>query len=103
MYAIIQTGGKQYRVEKGQTVDIEKILGEVGSPVKFDQVLLIADGDNVRVGRPNVPQGVVMGELIGSAKGPKIDSMKYEKRSNYQKHWGHRQQYSRVKITDISG
>jgi len=103
MYAIIKTGGKQYRVEKGQTIDVEKLLGEAGAEVTFENVLLLVTDKDVKVGKPKVEGSLVTGELIGETKGPKVESIKYKRRKNQYRHWGHRQRYSRVKITDISG
>lgn len=103
MYAIIKTGGKQYRVEKDQTVDVEKLMGETGSEVTFDNVLLFVSDKEVKIGKPKVEGCQVKGELIGEVKGNKVDSIKYKRRKNQYRHWGHRQRYSRVKITEISG
>lgn len=99
MYAIIKTGGKQYRVKNGDILDIELIDGEAGSEILFSDVLFINDGKTTKVGVPHVNGIVVHAEVIGQSKGPKITSLKYKPRQ-YRK-FGHRQHYSRIKITKI--
>jgi large subunit ribosomal protein L21 len=109
MYAIIQTGGKQYRVAKGDVIDVERLLTDTGSlfdtgsEVKFDQVLLVRDGEKTMVGAPTVGSFVVKGEVLGEAAGPKVISFKYKRRKNSHRKRGHRQKYSRVKILEIAG
>ena len=103
MYAIIKTGGKQYRVENEDIIDVELLDAEIGAQVEFDEVLFVYDGSNALVGEPKVSGYVVKGEVIGSAVGPKVVSLKYKPRQHQQKKWGHRQKYTRVKITDIGG
>lgn len=100
MYAIIETGGKQYRVTKGDVIDVELLTVE-GNQVEFKQVLFLNDGSQVKVGLPNLPECTVMGELLGESKGPKVVAFKYKRRKNFRRKVGHRQKYSRVKITDI--
>jgi large subunit ribosomal protein L21 len=100
MYAIIETGGKQYKVQPGDVIHVEKLSEEKGSKFKFDKILLVSDGSDTHVGAPSVEQYVVECELLGEASGPKIDSLRY-KPTQY-KHFGHRQHYSEVKITGIS-
>lgn len=99
MYAIIKSGGKQYRVKQGDVIDIELIEGEVGAEILFSDVLFMNDGKTSKVGAPNISGTVVHAEMIGQSKGPKITSLKYKPRQ-YRK-FGHRQHYSRVKITKI--
>ena len=99
MYAIIETGGKQYQVREGDVIDVE-LLGEEKS-VKFDRILLLNDGANVHVGLPHLLQWVVHAEVLGDVKGPKVLSFKYKRCKNYRRTVGHRQNYSRVKITKI--
>lgn len=101
MYAIIKTGGKQYRVAKGDMIDVELLHLDQGSAVEFNEVLFVNDGSNAHVGEPLVAGYIVKGEIIGDAAGPKITSLKYRPRGHTQKKWGHRQRYTRVKITDI--
>ncbi len=100
-YAIVQTGGKQYRVSKDETIDVELLKVEVGSKVEFKEVLFYHDGKNPSVGAPSVAGCTVKGELIGEVPGPKVTSVKYKRRKNQRRKWGHRQHYSRVKITEI--
>ncbi|MBB65195.1 MAG: 50S ribosomal protein L21 [Waddliaceae bacterium] len=102
MYAIIKTGGKQYRVQPGDVIDVELInAGEQGE-VKFEEVLLLHDGSAVKVGAPNVAGCNVLGELLDEVKGPKVVSFKYKRRKNCHRKLGHRQRYSRVRIKEIS-
>lgn len=99
MYAIIETGGKQYRVEEGDELEVE-LLGTEGE-VKFDKVLLVHDGNAPKVGLPHLPKCAVHAEVIGTVKGPKVIAFKYKRCKNYRRTVGHRQQYSRVKIKKI--
>lgn len=103
MYAIIQSGGKQYRVEKDTVIDVELLDAEPGEHVEFDNVLFISDGSNRKVGEPLVSGYSVKAEVLGTSYAAKIVSMKYKKRKNERKKWGHRQQYTQVKILDIGG
>lgn len=102
MYAIFQTGGKQYRVQKGDVIDVELISGEMGGQVEFKDVLLVNDGSVTHVGAPRVEHFIVHAEFMGEVKGPKVIAFKYKKRKNYRRKVGHRQRYARVKITDIA-
>ena len=99
-YAIIATGGKQYRVEEGDELDVE-LLG-TDTAVKFDQVLFVTDGKTPMIGTPNIPNCSVHAELLGESKGPKVIAFKYKRCKNYRRTVGHRQRYSRVKITKIA-
>lgn len=101
MYAIIKTGGKQYRVAPGECVDVELLNAEIGDVVEFKEVLLFSDGQQIHVGKPNIADCLVKGEMIDYTAGPKIHCMKYKKRKRCYKKWGHRQHYSRVKIHGI--
>lgn len=100
MYAIIQTGGKQYRVSEGDVLDVELLKAE-GS-VTFDEVLFFTDGKTSQVGTPHVQGCQVQGEVVGESKGPKVIAFKYKKRKNYRRTVGHRQKYTRVKITKVA-
>ncbi|MBS0649439.1 MAG: 50S ribosomal protein L21 [Verrucomicrobia bacterium] len=102
MYAIIETGGKQYRVEKDETIDVE-LLDSEGTAVEFKNVLFLSDGKQIKVGAPYVAKSSVKGELIGEVKGEKVISFKYKKRKGIRRKVGHRQTYHRVKITEIVG
>jgi large subunit ribosomal protein L21 len=103
MYAIIETGGKQYRVEKGDIIDIELLDAKNDGQVEFKQVLFINNGSAIKIGKPYLDQSAVKGELVSEVKGPKVVAYKYKRRKGYRRKVGHRQRYSRVKITDIVG
>jgi large subunit ribosomal protein L21 len=102
MYAVIATGGKQYRVEKGAVLRIEKLVGEPGSTVEFNEVLMIADGDDVRLGKPNLQGGKVTATIEKHAKGDKVSIVKFRRRKHYLRQKTHRQHYTQVRVTDIS-
>ncbi|MBD3609198.1 MAG: 50S ribosomal protein L21 [Gammaproteobacteria bacterium] len=102
MYAVIKTGGKQYRVSEGQTLRIEKLDAEQGANVEFDQVLMVADGDNFKVGAPLVAGGSVSAEVIGQGRGDKVKIVKFRRRKHHRKQMGHRQYFTEVKITGIN-
>ena len=102
MYAVIATGGKQYRVEKGAVLRIEKLVGEPGSTVEFNEVLMIADGDDVRLGKPKLQGGKVTATIEKHAKGDKVSIVKFRRRKHYLRQKTHRQHYTQVRITDIS-
>jgi large subunit ribosomal protein L21 len=101
MYAIVATGGKQYRVEPGQRLEIDKLPVGPGSQVDLGEVLLVSDGDNVTVGQPTVAGARVVAEVLGEAKGKKIVVFKYKSKVRYRRKTGHRQRYSRVVVRDI--
>jgi large subunit ribosomal protein L21 len=101
MYAIIQTGGKQYRVAEGEVVRIEKLDQETGSDVQFDQVLLVSKDDNVTVGKPTVAGAKVVGEIVDQTRGKKVEIIKFKRRKHQMKRQGHRQYYTDVKIKQI--
>ena len=103
MYAIIETGGKQYRVEKGDIIDVELLAANAGEKVEFSNVLFINNAGSVKIGNPNVAKSAVHGELIQEVKGPKEIAFKYKKRKPFRRKVGHRQRYSRIKITEIVG
>jgi large subunit ribosomal protein L21 len=100
MYAVIATGGKQYRVQPGETIRVEKLEGE--GQVTFDEVLLVADGDEVKVGTPTVPGVKVTGEIVENGRGEKLLIYKYRRRKGYRRKTGHRQPFTAVKITGIT-
>jgi large subunit ribosomal protein L21 len=101
MYAIIRTGSKQYRVEKETVIDVELLEGTPGDAVEFKDVLLLKAGDKVTVGAPLVDNCLVKGEIIGMVAGDKKITLKYKQRKNTERKKGHRQKYTRVKITSI--
>ena len=103
MYAVIKTGGKQYRVEEGDVVRIEKIEVATGESVDFDQVLLVANGDDVKVGQPMLDGAKVTAEVLEQGCHKKIKIVKFRRRKHSRKQQGHRQWYTAVKITGIQG
>ena len=100
MYAIIKTGGKQMRVSKDAVIDVELLQADIGSTVDFAEVLFAHDGSNAQVGAPFVSGFLVRGEVIENTVGPKEKSRKYTPRQHTQTQWGHRQHYTRLKITE---
>ena len=103
MYAVIKTGGKQYKVAPGEKLKVETLVAEVGSKVTFDTVLMIADGDAHKIGAPTVAGGKVTAEVLSHGRGDKIRIIKHRRRKNYHREQGHRQNYTEVKITEIVG
>ncbi|MBV8803045.1 MAG: 50S ribosomal protein L21 [Gammaproteobacteria bacterium] len=101
MYAVIVSGGKQYRVTKGQTLKLEKLAAEVGSTVDFNQVLMVANGDDVKLGVPNVSGANVTASVVSQGRHKKIKIMKFRRRKHHQKETGHRQYFTEVKIEAI--
>lgn len=101
MYAIIETGGKQFRVEEGMKVQIPELEAEQGAEIVFDKVLLAADGDAVKVGRPNVEGASVKAVCLGEVKGEKLLVMKKKRRKDYMRKTGHRQSYTLVEIKAV--
>ncbi|KTG16579.1 MULTISPECIES: 50S ribosomal protein L21 [Guyparkeria] len=102
MYAVVVTGGKQYRVEQGSKVRVEKLSGEAGSTVTLDQVLMVGDGSDIKVGTPTVDGASVTAEIVGQGRGKKVDIIKFRRRKHHMKRQGHRQAYTEIKITGIS-
>ncbi|MFP4198246.1 MAG: 50S ribosomal protein L21 [Halanaerobium sp.] len=102
MYAIIKTGGKQYRVEEGQIIKIEKLSAEEGGNVEFDQVLALSDDSGFKAGSPLVDGASVKGKVIEQGKNKKIVVFKYKPKIRYRKKTGHRQPYTKVLIEDIN-
>ena len=102
MYAVIQTGGKQYRVSEGDTVRVEKLGAEEGASVDLDKVLLVADGDDVKVGAPYVDGGKVTATVKTHGRGKKVKIVKFKRRKHHLKRQGHRQWYTELEITGIS-
>ncbi len=103
MYAIIETGGKQYRVQEGDVVTIEKLNAEAGQKVEFDKVLVLAEEGDLKVGAPYVEGAVVSGEVVENGKGKKVIIFKYKAKKDYRKKQGHRQPYTMVKIESLGG
>jgi large subunit ribosomal protein L21 len=102
MYAVIKTGGKQYRVVAGEKIRVEQILAEIGSEIEIDQVLMVSDGDKTSMGRPLVDGATVKATVLGQGRHDKVRIFKMRRRKHYQKHQGHRQNYTEIQITDIS-
>jgi large subunit ribosomal protein L21 len=101
MYAVIQTGGKQYRVEPGQTLSVEKLPGELGDVIDFNDVLLVAAEDKVTVGRPMVNGAKVTAEIVEHGKDKKVTVFKFQRRKNYRRRYGHRQLFTSIKINEV--
>lgn len=102
MYAVFKTGGKQYRAAKGEVIRVEKLDAEEGAEVGIDQVLLVADGDDVTVGAPLIEGGRVTATVRSQGRGRKIRIIKHRRRKHYHKEQGHRQYYTELQIKDIS-
>ena len=103
MYAVIVSGGKQHRVKEGETLKLEKLEVETGGSVEFDRVLLVANGDDVKVGAPVVEGAKVTAEVVSHGRHDKVNIIKFRRRKHHMKRQGHRQWFTEVKITGISG
>ena len=101
MYAVIRSGGKQYQVREGDTIRVEKLPGEEGDSVTLDEVLLVADGDNITVGTPHVKGASVTAKVQGQGRGKKVKVVKFKRRKHYRRQMGHRQAYTELAITGI--
>ena len=102
MYAVIKTGGKQYRVQQGDVIFVEKINSQADEAVTFDEVLLVGDGDQTKIGAPTVAGAEVEGKVLSQVKAKKIVVYKYKAKKNERKKQGHRQPYTKVEITAIN-
>lgn len=102
MYAVIKTGGKQYRVEQGQTLKVEKLASDPGAALDIADVLLLADGERITVGAPYVVGASVTATVKSHGRGPKIRIVKFRRRKHYRKQMGHRQDYTELEITGIN-
>ena len=102
MYAVVQTGGKQYRVSEGDTIKVEKLGAEEGASVELDKVLLVSDGDNVKVGAPYVDGGKVTATVKSHGRGKKVMIVKFKRRKHHLKRQGHRQWYTELQVTGIN-
>jgi len=103
MYAVFQSGGKQHRVAEGQTIRLEKIEVAPGETIEFDNVMMVGDGSNVKIGTPYVDGGKVTAEVVTHGRGEKIKIVKFRRRKHSRSQMGHRQWFTEVKITGISG
>ena len=101
MYAVFKTGGKQYRVSEGETLKIEKLEVELGKKITFNEVLMIADGENVQVGSPLVEKATVEAKVISQGKGKKVNILKFKRRKHSMKQQGHRQLFTEIQIGKI--
>ena len=101
MYAIIETGGKQVRVEPGNRIKVERLSGEVGDNVQFDNVLLVSDGTQTVIGTPHVEDTPVIAKILDHGRGKKIRVIKMKRRKNYQRTYGHRQNYTELEVLSI--
>lgn len=101
MYAVIKTGGKQYRVKEGDTLKVEELTVEVGQVIDFNEVLMITKDDKTTIGTPFIKGGVVKAEVIEHGRHKKVKIIKFRRRKHHMKHMGHRQNYTQIKITAI--
>lgn len=101
MYAIVKTGGKQIKAAKDDVIIVEKLVGEPGSKVDLEEVLMVVDGSKTTVGSPFVKGAKVTAEIVRQAKGPKIEAFNYKPKKNERKRWGHRQPQTHIKITGV--
>jgi large subunit ribosomal protein L21 len=103
MYAVIETGGKQYRVTEGQTLRVEKLGADVGANIDMDKVLMVANGDDIKIGKPYVDGGKVTATIKSHGRGEKVRIVKFRRRKHSRKTQGHRQSYTELEITGIAG
>ena len=103
MYAVIKTGGKQYRVEPGNVLKVESIEAGIGESVTFEEVLMIADGDDITIGTPMIASAKVVAEVIAHGRAKKIEIIKFKRRKHHQKRTGHRQNFTQIQIQNING
>ena len=103
MYAVIQTGGKQYRVSEGLKLKVEKLDAAEGDSIELDKVLMVADGDDVRIGAPYLDGGKVTAKVTSHGRGKKVKIVKFKRRKHHLKRQGHRQSYTELEITGIAG
>lgn len=102
MFAVIESGGKQHRVQEGEVLRLEKLEAAAGDAVTFEKVLMVGEGDDVAVGTPFVDGGRVTAEVLGHGKADKVTVIKFKRRKNYHRKRGHRQPYTEVRVTGIS-
>ncbi len=103
MYAVIKTGGKQYKVSSGEKLKVEKLGGDVGSKIVMDSVLMLADGEDVTIGSPLIAGAVVNATIVSHGRGDKIKIFKFSRRKHYRKTQGHRQSYTEILIDNLNG
>ncbi len=102
MYAVVKTGGKQYKVTKGEVIKVEKLMADVGSEIDLDQVLMVIDGDNVQIGTPLIENAVVKAKVLEHGKDKKVIVFKKKRRKGYKKKRGHRQHFTTLEIQDVT-
>ena len=102
MYAVVETGGKQYRVQEGDEITVEKLNVEAGDKVVFDKILVAGEGADIKVGKPYLEGCSVNGSVVECGKGPKVIIFKYKSKKDFRKKQGHRQPYTKVKIDSIT-
>jgi large subunit ribosomal protein L21 len=102
MYAVIKTGGKQYRVVQGETLKIESVAGDVGGEIVLDKVLAVGNGDSIKIGKPLLEGATVKATIVANGRHDKVTIFKMRRRKHYQKHQGHRQNYTEIRIDGIS-
>ena len=102
MYAVIKTGGKQYRVSAGEKIKVEQIPADVGAEITLDQVLMVGEGESVSIGTPLLAGARVTAKVVAHGRGPKIKIFKMRRRKHYQKHQGHRQNFTEIEISGIA-
>ncbi|NTV09353.1 MAG: 50S ribosomal protein L21 [Zoogloea sp.] len=102
MYAVIKTGGKQYRVTTGEKIKVEQIPADVGSEITLDQIFMVGEGESVKIGTPVVAGAVVKATVVSHGRHDKVKIFKMRRRKHYQKHQGHRQNYTEIRIETIS-
>ena len=102
MYAVFKSGGKQYRVSKGEKLKLEKLEANVGKKVVFDQVLSVGEGNDIKIGTPYLADAIVEAKVIDEGKDKKIEVVKFKRRKNYKRNFGHRQHYSLIEVTNIT-
>jgi large subunit ribosomal protein L21 len=103
MYAIVKTGGKQFKAAKDDVIIVEKLEGEPGTAVELAEVLLVVDGDKTTVGSPFIKGAVVKGEIVRQGKSKKIEAFNYKPKKNERKRWGHRQPQTHIRILEVNG
>lgn len=103
MYAVVRSGGKQYRVSQGGSVRVEKLAGDVGTAITLDDVLMVGEEGNVKIGTPNVDGASVSGTIVAQGRGQKIMVFKMKRRKGYRRKAGHRQDYTEIRVDSISG
>lgn len=103
MYAVVKTGGKQYKVAQDEYLKVEKLEGNEGDTIELDQVLMIADGDKLKIGSPMIDGGKVTATILSHGRHKKVEIMKFHRRKHHQKRTGHRQYYTEIKVTGING